>query len=63
MGRHSRKDHRPNPEKWAGKWQRAFMQEVETPQGKHVFAILPSMALYWVTPEGPWRKVAEDATK
>lgn len=61
MGRFSRKDNRPNPAKYKPTMYAAVIQEVETPQGLHKFAMLPSYALYWVTPGGPWRRVAGDA--
>lgn len=63
MGRSSRKDNRPNPAKYTPAMYPGVVQEVDTPQGKHNFVMLPSFALYWQTPEGPWRKVAKDGSK
>lgn len=61
MGNHSRRDKRPNPAKYVPTMYPGVEQEVETPQGKHTFVMLPSYALYWRTPQGPWRKVSGDA--
>lgn len=63
MGRNSRKDNRPNPVKYVRSMYPGIEQEIETPQGKHKFVMMPSYALYWVTPEGPWRRVTGDASK
>jgi len=63
MGRNSRKDNRPNPAKYFNVGYPGVMQEVDTPQGKHKFVMLPSYALYWVTPEGPWRRVTDNASR
>lgn len=64
MGRFSRKNKTPNLPKWSRAFYQPLVQDVDTPQGRHKFAMLPlSYAIYWVTPQGPWRRVAEDARK
>ena len=56
MGRNSRRDNRPNPAKYVPTMYPGVEQEVDTPQGKHTFVMLPSYAMYWVQPNG-WRRV------
>lgn len=57
MGLNSRKDKRPNPEKWNKRWLVPMYEEVDTPQGKHKFAMLASLTMYWVSPSGAWRRI------
>lgn len=62
MGLNSKKWNRPNLPKWSKAFYQPLTQEMDTPQGKHTFAMLPlSYTLYWITPQGPWRKVVGDA--
>ena len=56
MGRNSRRDNRPNPAKYVPTMYPGVAQEVDTPQGRHTFVMLPSYAMYWVQPNG-WRRV------
>lgn len=56
MGRASRKNKQPNSTRYVPTMYPGVEQEVDTPQGKHTFRMLPSYAMYWIQPNG-WRRV------
>lgn len=64
MGQKSRKARVPNSPRFKPNLDHGLPFEAETPKGMHDFVAFKKV-LYWVTPEGPWKRVreAQDGTR